>query len=111
VVPCCFVLDDDRLYWAVDHKPKTTTALGRLDDIAAHPRVSMVVDHYEPDWSRLWWVRMDGDARIVDDEEERSRALDLLCAKYPQYAERRPAGTVVAVQITQWRSWTGAGVL
>lgn len=108
VVPCCFVLAGDHLYWAVDHKPKTTQQLGRLDDIAAHPAVSLVVDHYADDWSELWWVRMDGDARVVDDDAEREGALDLLASKYEQYREHRPAGAVVEVSITRWQTWGAA---
>lgn len=111
VVPCCFVLDGGTLFWAVDHKPKTTQQLGRLDDIAAHPAVSLVVDHYEDDWSQLWWVRMDGHAQMLADEAERERALDLLAAKYPQYREHRPAGPVVAVVIDRWQSWAAWPVL
>ena len=111
VVPCCFALTGDRLYWAVDHKPKTTQQLGRLDDIAVHPAVSLVVDHYDDDWEHLWWVRMDGDARVVTDEAERELALDLLAAKYPQYREHRPAGAVVAVDIGRWQSWAARPVL
>jgi PPOX class probable F420-dependent enzyme len=108
VVPCCFALAGDLLYWAVDHKPKTTHQLGRLDDIAAHPSVSLVVDHYADDWSELWWVRLDGEARVIDDAEEREGALDLLAAKYQQYREHRPSGAVVAVNITRWQTWGAA---
>jgi len=111
VVPCCFALTGDRLYWAVDHKPKSTRQLGRLDDIAAHPTVSLVVDHYDEDWSELWWVRMDGEARVVEDEDERERALDLLAAKYQQYRDHRPSGAVVAVTISRWQSWAARPVL
>ena len=111
VVPCCFALVGDRLYWAVDHKPKTTQQLGRLDDIAVHSAVSLVVDHYADDWSELWWVRMDGEARIVDDAAERKSALDRLAAKYPQYREQRPSGAVVTITITQWQAWSAQPVL
>lgn len=109
VVPFCFVLHGDRLYWAVDHKPKTTRRLGRLDDIGVHPGVEVVIDHYDDeDWSQLWWIRIDGEAHVVTDATERERAVDLLAAKYAQYRERRPAGDVVAVAITGWRCWSGS---
>ena len=90
VVPICFVLDGDTLYTAVDEKPKRTRLLKRLANIEANPRVEVLIDHYEDDWSRLWWVRLRGSARIVEDP----RAVDLLAAKYPQYRERRPAELV-----------------
>ncbi len=63
VVPCCFALEGDRIYTAVDAKAKSTLALRRLDNVRAHPGVSLLVDHYEDDWSALWWVRIDGTAR------------------------------------------------
>src|SRR5881296_268065 len=81
VVPISFALDDDTLYFAVDTKPKRTDDLKRLRNIAANPAVSVLFDHYEDDWSRLWWVRIDGAARIVDDELAAARAIDLLAGR------------------------------
>ncbi len=105
LVPCTFVLDDDVVHTAIDAKPKSTLALRRLDNIRAHPQVSFLVDHYEEDWSALWWVRADGTAHVVEDGPERERALDLLAAKYPQYRATRPPGAVISVTIERWRSW------
>ena len=106
VVPCCFVLDGDTLYWAVDDvKPKSTSALKRLRNIAAHDRASLLVDHYDEDWARLWWVRVDGRARTVGDADERRRAVSLLMEKYEQYRSAPPPGPVVAVDIASWRAW------
>ncbi len=105
VVPCCFAVEGDTILTAVDGKPKSTTALKRLANIEAHPGVSLVVDHYEDDWDRLWWVRVDGRARIVRSGPERERALDALAAKYPQYQEVRPPGAVIVVEDLTWRSW------
>ena len=105
VVPCCFVLDGDTILSAVDAKPKSTLALRRLDNLRARPRAALLVDHYDDDWSTLWWVRADGDGRVIDAGADRERALDLLAAKYPQYRTRRPPGPVVAVVVTRWRAW------
>lgn len=109
VVPCWFALDGDVFYTAVDDlKPKSTLALGRLDDVRATERVSLLVDHDDDDWQRLWWVRLDGRARILDpslDADERARAVDLLAAQHPPYRDRPPPGAVVAVQIERWTSW------
>lgn len=88
VVPICFVLDGDLLYTAVDEKPKRTRRLQRLRNIEANPRVEVLIDGYEEDWSRLWWVRLRGTARVVDEP----RALELLAEKYPQYRTHPPAG-------------------
>jgi PPOX class probable F420-dependent enzyme len=106
VVPFVFAVDRDRIYWAVDQKPKRSTSLRRLANIAANPRVSAVVDHYDEDWELLWWVRADGMARVVEELQGKELALALLAAKYPQYRERPPAGPVVDIAVDSWRSWT-----
>lgn len=102
VVPICFVIDADLLYTAVDEKPKSTRALRRLDNIRANPWVEVVIDHYEEEWSHLWWVRLRGRARVVDHDD---RALELLQAKYPQYRDAPPRGPFVVVEIESRSSW------
>ncbi|HEU6445210.1 MAG TPA: TIGR03668 family PPOX class F420-dependent oxidoreductase, partial [Gaiellaceae bacterium] len=82
LVPICFALDGEVLYSAVDEKPKRSRRLQRLENIRARPAVSVLVDHYEEDWTRLWWVRLDGTARVHEDGPERERGLELLGAKY-----------------------------
>ncbi|HEV2686241.1 MAG TPA: pyridoxamine 5'-phosphate oxidase family protein, partial [Actinomycetota bacterium] len=66
IVPFVFALKGDTLYWTVDHKPKRTQELQRLRNIRRDPRVAVLIDTYTDDWPGLWWVRMDGTARIVD---------------------------------------------
>jgi PPOX class probable F420-dependent enzyme len=108
LVPIVFVVAGDRLYSVVDGKPKRTTALRRLANVAANPKVSVLVDHYADDWRELWWVRADGTARIVPiDSAEGRTALRLLTERYPQYAETVPPGPVLAIDIARWVSWTG----
>lgn len=107
-VPIAFALSADTLYSAVDHKPKSTRELARLRDIEARPQVAVLVDHYEDDWSALWWVRMRGPARVLREGDERERALDLLVSRYPQYRDRRPRGPVIAVDVDEWRGWAAA---
>ena len=108
VVPCCFALDGDVAYSAVDHKPKRSARLARLDDIRANPAVCLVVDHYEDDWSKLWWVRLDGTARVVEDGPEWERGVELLVAKYAQYQEQRPGGPVIAISVERARTWSAS---
>lgn len=102
VVPICFALDGDTLYTAVDEKPKSTRRLKRLANIAANPQVEIVVDEWDEDWSRLWWVRLSGRARVVEHD---ARALALLQAKYRQYRERPPQGPFVVVEIDSRSEW------
>ncbi len=105
VVPVVFVVAGETVYWAVDRKPKRTRDLKRLRNIEANPNVQLVADHYEEDWSRLWWVRITGHARTVEDEDEADRALDALAEKYPQYRADPPSGPVVAIDITRVVAW------
>jgi PPOX class probable F420-dependent enzyme len=105
LVPFCFVLDGDDLLSAVDAKPKSTTRLRRLDNVRSNPRVSVLVDHYEDDWRRLWWVRLDGRADVLDEGPERDRGLELLAEKYDQYRETPPAGPVIVVEIEGRAAW------
>ena len=104
-VPCCFVLEGEVVYSAVDAKPKSTLALRRLENLAANPTACLLVDCYDDDWSKLWWIRVDGTGRVLADGTERDHALDLLAAKYPQYQATRPPGPVIALDIAVWRAW------
>lgn len=108
-VPFCFVLDGELLYSAVDRKPKRTTRLRRLENTAGEPRVCVLVDHYEEDWSRLWWVRLDGRARELPPGTEAARALTLLGAKYDQYRRDPPEGPVLRIDVERWRWWDSGG--
>jgi PPOX class probable F420-dependent enzyme len=105
VVPCCFTIAAETIYSAVDGKPKTTLALRRLANVKANPAASLLVDQYHDDWSALWWVRLDGVARVVDDLAERESALALLALKYAEYTRTPPPGDVIAIQVTAWRAW------
>ncbi|MFN2607185.1 MAG: TIGR03668 family PPOX class F420-dependent oxidoreductase [Acidimicrobiales bacterium] len=115
VVPCCFAVEGDALYTAVDHKPKRSPRLRRLDDVAAHPEVALVVDHWSEEWEELWWVRARGSGRVVaaaaggsDADGDRAAARRLLAAKYAQYRDAPPAGAVIVVRLVAWRWWSGA---
>jgi PPOX class probable F420-dependent enzyme len=106
LVPITFVVANDTIYFAVDTKPKRTTHLQRLRNIAANPAVSVLADHYDEDWTRLWWVRVDGAARVLPPGEEADRAVDLLVERYPQYRLARPTGPVVAISIDLISGWS-----
>jgi PPOX class probable F420-dependent enzyme len=107
VVPCCFAVDGDRLYTAVDDvKVKSSAVLRRLRNLAAHPRASVLVDHYTEDWGALWWVRMDGHAEIAaPGAPGHATAVALLAGKYEQYRLRPPPGPAIVIEIDTWRAW------
>ena len=108
VVPVCFALDGERLYWAVDAKPKRTRELRRVRNLVENPHVSLVVDVWDEDWRRLAWVMVEGTATVITDGADRTRGLDALLAKYPQYRVmdlRATAGAVVAVTPSRVLAW------
>ncbi len=106
LVPVCFAISGQTIYHAVDHKPKTTRRLARLEHIAAEPRAALLADHYDDDWDALWWVRADGTARALVDGVEAETALELLAERYVQYRERRPDGPVVALDVQRISGWS-----
>jgi len=103
IVPIVFVLDAETVYSAVDQKPKRTARLRRLENLRARPAAALLADHYDEDWSRLWWVRADGRARVLDSGAEAARAIALLAARYPQ---QRAVGAVLAVDVERWSGWS-----
>jgi PPOX class probable F420-dependent enzyme len=110
LVPVTFAVAGDSVFFAVDHKPKSTTDLRRLRNIAANPAVSFLVDVYDEDWTALWWARADGVARVLDDPADRQVPVEALRRKYTQYREHPPAGVVVATTVTAWHGWAYADV-
>jgi PPOX class probable F420-dependent enzyme len=107
LVPVVFVLERDTIYSSVDAKPKRTTRLRRLENVGRDPRaVVLLVDHYEEDWPALWWVRLRGRGRVLEEGPERERALHLLSEKYAQYRDMPPQGSVLAIDVDEWRGWS-----
>ena len=115
VVPVCYAFDGARCYSSVDAKPKTTRNLRRLKNIAANPHVSLVVDVWDEDWSKLCWVIVEGRADVLTAGAEFTRAIDQLVAKYPQYRAMgldRAEGAVIALmpaRVLAWRPADAAG--
>ena len=87
VIPVCYVFDGQTIYSVLDSKPKSTLLrqLRRVRNILANPQVSLVVDHYEEDWTRLQYVMVTGDAELLESGEEWTRSIVMLREKYPQY--------------------------
>ena len=109
LVPVVFAVSHDPgadiVYTAVDAKPKTSRRLRRLANIRGNPQVCLLVDHYTDDWTRLWWVRVDGVAAIHEDDDTMAAGHRLLRAKYPQYQSVSLDGPVIAVTVRRWSSW------
>lgn len=105
IVPVVFAVHNAVVYTAVDAKRKSTQKLRRLANIEANPRVSMLVDHYDEDWTQLWWVRADGLAEIHLSGDEMAAGYSMLRRKYVQYQRLALDGPVVAVRVQRWSSW------
>ena len=105
LVPVTFALAGDLLWSATDGKPKQGAPLRRHRNIAAEPRVSLLVEHWDEEWSRLWWVRADGLATVTDEPATVARAVTALRAKYQQYQQVRLGPPVIEVRVTRWRGW------
>jgi PPOX class probable F420-dependent enzyme len=110
VIPFCYVFDGESIYSVLDAKPKTTPLrqLRRVRNILANPQVSVVIDHYEEDWSRLHYVLVSGEAELLESGEECSRSIAMLRQKYPQYRQMdlddRPVIKIIPARFSPWSS-------
>jgi PPOX class probable F420-dependent enzyme len=113
VVPVCYAFDGRTCFSAIDAKPKRVGArqLRRIRNIAENPRVSLTVDRYDEEWSRLCWVIVQGRADILTDGPVRAGAVDLLQAKYAQYRAMgldRETATVIRIAPEKALYWRWA---
>jgi PPOX class probable F420-dependent enzyme len=108
IVPVTFAVDVDHIYVAVDAKPKTSRNLRRLRNIRGNPQVAVLTDHYDDDWTALWWVRADGRAAILEDARQMAAPIALLAARYRQYRETPPAGPVIDITAERWTGWAAS---
>lgn len=106
LVPVTFAVEGGTVWSAVDGKPKRGKGLRRLANIEADPAVSLLVQYWDEDWTRLWWVRADGTARITAEPSTVEHVAALLRGKYEQYARVDVPGPVIAVTVDTWREWT-----
>ena len=108
LIPVCFVFDGKHFYSVLDRKPKRTslTKLKRVRNILSNPNVALLLDHYEEDWERLWYLLVRGTAHLMRHGEKHRRAIALLKEKYPQYhnmdIDRNPVIKISPARITSW---------
>jgi PPOX class probable F420-dependent enzyme len=115
-VPICYAFVEIAslvVYTALDDKPKRRedpTTLARVRDIVEDPRISLVADRWDEDWSNLGWVRLDGRATLVAfDDPRHPAAVDALRSRYPQYEDHRlEARPIIEIGVERITSWTAA---
>jgi PPOX class probable F420-dependent enzyme len=105
LVPVVFAVHDDVVYTAVDAKRKSTQRLRRLSNIEGNPKVSMLVDHYDDDWTQLWWVRADGVAEVVEAPPAGHPGIQALVQRFPQYRDEPPSRPLLVVTVQRWSGW------
>jgi PPOX class probable F420-dependent enzyme len=105
LVPITFTVVGEAILTAVDHKPKVSRRLRRVENIERNHHVTLLVDHYEDDWTRLWWCRLSGAARVIYQGPEFDRSVEALTARYEQYRDVAPAGPVIRIGVTDWTGW------
>ena len=108
LVPVVFARDGSDLVTSVDGKPKRGKVLARIENVNRDPRVTLLADHYDEDWSRLWWVRVDGKASIEAGGEDFDRALTALRDRYPQYRLVGLPGPVIRIRVERTTSWVSS---
>jgi PPOX class probable F420-dependent enzyme len=106
IVPIVFAIEAGEIVSAIDFKPKTTSNLQRLENLRADPRATLLVDQYDEDWSRLWWVRLDCSAQVIDSGPDFASAVAALVEKYGQYSETPPPGPVIRLRVQSTTGWT-----
>jgi PPOX class probable F420-dependent enzyme len=105
LVPICFALAGASVWSVVDAKPKRTTELARVKNVLHDGRAAVLAHHYTEDWGELWWVRVEGPARVVESGPDYDQAVALLTQKYEQYRAAPPAGAAVVIEIAQLTGW------
>ncbi len=112
-LPVVFVAADGQAYVPVDGKRKDGSPLARVRNVQTHGRACLLLDHYDPDWSRLWWVKLDGPARVETGEGALTdRVGALLEDKYPQYRDVPPFRGEPTLLVLRWArvsAWSQAG--
>lgn len=107
-MPVVFAIEGSFVWIAIDEKPKSSYDVKRVRNILQNPKVALLVHHYEADWARLWWVRLDGEARVIEEESERGPAIERLQAKYPQHRAQPPPGAVIEIEVGRWKGWAAS---
>jgi PPOX class probable F420-dependent enzyme len=106
LVPVTFALTNRQVLVGIDAKPKSSTDLKRVRNIRENPRAAILWDRYDENWAKLWWVRADGSADVLEDGAAWAAAWGALNSKYAQYEGSAHDGPIIAVTIDRWTGWS-----
>jgi len=91
LVPVVFVFDGKYFYLPLDKKTKKDKPerLKRVKNIQRNPNVTLLIDEYNEDWSKLHFIMIHGRARVIGKKSQHGQLLEkahkLLYKKYCQY--------------------------
>ena len=109
MVPICYALVGDSVYSALDEKPKSADDrdLRRIRNLLQNPRLALVVDVWDEDWTRLGFVLLRGLGELVQPgDAEHAQAIGALRARYPQYASMKlEERAVIALRVELVTTW------
>lgn len=107
VLAVTFAVFEGAVWSAIDNKPKRTAAPARLRRLRRRPEATLLVDHYDDDWTRLAWVELRGRVAILE-VEDAPEALEALAARYEPYRSRRPPGPLLRLEVEATSCWRAA---
>ena len=121
LVPVVFAYDNDRDFYfiPIDEKTKRSRPenLKRVRNIKENPNVALLIDEYNEDWTKLYFIMIQGKASIIGgkklDQNEMSllkKAHKLLRNKYPQYQKIGVGEYVIMImpqKVIAWKNELG----
>ena len=110
LIPICFAFDGQYFYSAIDQKPKRAVGkpLKRVRNILSNPNVALLLDHYEEDWRRIWYLLVMGSAHVLAKDDSHTRAFELLEDKYCQYRAMDLVGSsIIRIIPSRFINWSG----
>lgn len=111
-VPIVFTVYQGVIFSPIDNKPKSSRRLARVKNLERDNRYTLLLQHYDENWSNLWWLRVTGVGASVADEAVVSRTHVALAGKYPQYRDGRlleGASEILRLEIGETRAWAYRG--
>ena len=112
LVPVVFIFDGKKYYIPLDEKAKRSKPenLKRVKNIHANPNVALLIDEYNEDWKKIWFIMIQGNASLINNKENKQNRLiqrvhRLLYKKYPQYLDTGIGKFCIMIQPQRIINW------